>query len=239
MTAFLTLLELVAGLVIYPGGLTLAVCAGGVLGVSRRSAPGARRPRLPHRPGDAAPARLTGVGFVLAGLAVVALPWPDNPLAAVPGASAVALGSLGVPITAASLWAADSLTEPPRAAVAALTHAAWAVALVGLGVWAGSASWAVLLAAPGSAPAAVRVAIGVGAAAVLPRMAPGTVRDGWLWAGRWAAHSAVCTALWVPALGRLPPVVAVVAWLGVAAGIAAGHRVAALLRGSRSGAEEP
>ncbi|HVA21157.1 MAG TPA: hypothetical protein VNN74_03575 [Candidatus Micrarchaeia archaeon] len=257
MSALLTLLALVAGLVLYPGGLTLLAVALSALGATalprshrvgaaRGTARGRRRGRWSGL-AEVAPARLTGVGIVLAGLAVVALPWPANPLTAIPGASAIALGSLGVPVTVAALWAADGLDQAPARSTWLLVHGAWAAALVGLLLAAGSATWSSVLALPGAAPEAARVAIGVAAAVALPRLVPGGTGGGALGSVSWAAHAAVISALWVPRAAHLDPIAAVGVWAAMASGLALAHRAAPRLwsgplpgrRGGRPGSDRP
>ncbi|HUY96925.1 MAG TPA: hypothetical protein VMW47_04770 [Verrucomicrobiae bacterium] len=234
MSALLPLLGLVAGLVVYPAGLTLVACSAAALAVRAGSGHRAVGPG-PEAGGGVARARMVGVEIALAGLAVAALPWPDSPLGAIPGVAAATVGSLGVPLTVAALWIADSIAGPPRPGL----RASWAIGLLGCGVWSGSAGWPALLAHAGTGPTVLRLAAGAGIAVILPGLAGARDHGDRPRAVSWAAHSAIVTVLMAPTISRFDPVAAVALWAAVGAGLAAAHRLVARWRPAAPGREWP
>lgn len=241
MTAVRTLLALIAGLVWYPGGTTLLACAGATAACARLVGP---RRHGPH-PSPRVAARVVGVAIVLAGIAVVALPLPASPLGVVPGAGPAALASLGIPATVAALWAADSLADIGRRPLWLATHLVWAAGLLGLGLADRTATWSSVIAHPGTAPEAARIAVAVAVAGALPALTPGPgVPTDVLGAVAWAAHAAVIAALALPGFAHWQPWWTAAAWTAVAGGLALLHatgrrlRAAGTRRGRRSPAEE-
>lgn len=215
MSHLLLLLALMAGLAIYPGGVSL-------LGASAITLLAFRLVR--GRPVSLTPFPPVAV---LAGAALVALslPWPGSPLLQLGSLGLAAAPLASVPMTILGvLWGRTGQGGTVHSGRAVLYPLLVSLLLLGLALILGSPGWAAVLSARGAGAEAGRIAVAVAILGSLP-----------LWAGspaalsgalRWTSLGGACAFLLLPAMSGWPVVLGLVVWgsgalaVGAAAGAA-------------------
>ena len=215
MSHLLFLLALLAGLVIYPAGVSL-------LGASAASLLAfhlGRGRRLASAPVPSM-AVLTGAELV-----ALALPWPGSPLLQLGSLGLAAAPLASLPMTVLGvLWGRTGEGAAVRSGRDVLYPVLVSLVLLGLALILRSPGWAEVLSARGAGAEVGRVAVGVAILGSLPVWAgsPGSPSG----ALRWTSLGGACAFLLIPAMAGWPVVVGLAVWgsgalvLGGAAGVA-------------------
>ncbi len=224
MSHLLLVLALLAGLAIYPGGVSL-------LGASAIAL-------LAFHLGRGRP--LSSAAFpslaVLTGAELVALslPWPGSPLLQLGSLGLAAAPLASLPMTVLGvLWGGRGQRGRGRAGLEVLYPALVSSLLLGLALILRSPGWAGVLSARGAGAEVGRVAVAVVVLGSLPLWAgtPGSPSG----AVRWSAIGAACVFLLIPAVAGWPVVVGLGVWGGSALALGGAAGVAARAAGTRWG----
>jgi hypothetical protein len=211
----LLLLALMAGLAIYPAGVTLLGASAAAL-LAFHLGRGRRLASLP----------LPSMA-VLAGAELVALslPWPGSPLLQLGSLGLAAAPLASLPMTVLGvLWGRPGDSRGLRFGLEVLYPVLVSLMLLGLALVLRSPGWAGLLSARGAGAEIGRVAVAVAILGSLPLWAgsPGSPSG----AFRWTSLAGACAFLLIPAMAGWPVVVGLAVWgscalvLGGAAGAA-------------------
>ncbi len=215
MSHLLLVLALLAGLAIYPGGVSL-------LGASAAALVAFHLGRGRPLASAAFPSLAVVTG---AGLVALSLPWPGSPLLQLGSLGLAAAPLASLPMTVLGvLWGAPRAGGSGRAGREVLYPALVSLLLLGLALILRSPGWAAVLSARGLGAELGRVSVAVVILGSLPLWAgsPGSPSG----AVRWTTLGGACAFLLIPAMAGWPVVVGLAAWgvaasaLGGAAGVA-------------------